>query len=94
MNIKCAKTYLNILMQDPTVKDVYPTRKSGTSYEVEMSDEEHIKLVNTLLNFKGKVLVSGYNHEIYNRLSDSWGRLDFNSPNSGSSSVESLWKNF
>jgi hypothetical protein len=59
-----------------------------------MTDSEHEKLVKTLLNIKGKFLLSGYNNEIYNVLSDKYGRIDFKSPNANSSATESLWKNY
>jgi len=73
---------------------VRSTRKSNQNYEVEMTDEEHYKLVNILLNLKGKFLLSGYNHKIYDELSLKYNRIDFKSPNSGSNAVESLWKNY
>lgn len=73
---------------------VKKTRKSSQKYEVEMTDSEHEKLVKTLLNIKGKFLLSGYNNEIYNALSDKYGRIDFKSPNANSSATESLWKNY
>jgi DNA adenine methylase len=70
---------------------VHSTRKSNTKYNVEMSDEQHVKLVDMLLNFKGKFLLSGYNHEIYNRLTDKFNKFDFRSPEGY---IETLWKNY
>jgi DNA adenine methylase len=73
---------------------IHETRKSNTNYEEEMSNEQHEMLVNTLLEFKGKFLLSGYNHEIYTPLTKKFGRYDFRSTNSGSCATESLWKNY
>ena len=73
---------------------VHSTRKSNQGYEIEMSDNEHEKLIDKLLNLKGKFLLSGYNNEIYNKLTNKYNRIDFKSPNSNSNAVESLWKNY
>ena len=41
-----------------------------------MPDEKHKELVDTLINIKGKVILSGYNHPIYNRLLENgWERV-------------------
>lgn len=52
------------------------TRKQKKSYEHEMTDEQHIKLVETLIKVKGKVILSGYDHPIYDRLMDNgWKKV-------------------
>lgn len=74
---------------------VHDTRSSSTEYENEMSDEEHEKFVNMLLNGKGKFLVSGYEHPIYDKLVDNgWNLYKYNSPNSNSDRIECLWYNY
>jgi DNA adenine methylase len=74
---------------------VHDTRSSGTEYECEMSDEEHEKFVNMLLNGKGKFLISGYEHPIYDKLVDNgWNLYKYNSPNSNSDRIECLWYNY
>jgi len=46
-------------------------------YAYEMSDEEHEELVDICLRLKGKVMLSGYQNEIYRRLEESgWVRFD------------------
>jgi DNA adenine methylase len=70
---------------------IQSTRKSDTRYNIEMNDEQHTKLVNRLLNFKGKFLLSGYNHDIYNILTEKFNKLDFKTSNN---SVETIWKNY
>ena len=52
------------------------TRKQKKSYDCEMTNEQHNKLVDTLINVKGKVILSGYDHEIYNKLLDNgWKKI-------------------
>jgi len=53
--------------------------RSGSEgiYAGEMSDQEHEELVDICLRLKGKVILSGYQNEIYRRLEESgWIRLD------------------
>ena len=51
----------------------YPlnTRKNFL-YEYEMSEEEHIALLEALLQFKGKVMISSYENELYDNLLKGW----------------------
>ena len=47
---------------------VHATRAKGMvgNYNYEMTEQEHIKLIAFLRTLKGKVLLSGYDHPIYN----------------------------
>lgn len=78
-------------LDPPYVKS---TRSSSTTYEVEMSDDRHREMLDFLLTCKSKVLISGYNHQIYDCLNGVYKRVDFQSPNSCSDRLESLWKNY
>ena len=41
-----------------------------------MTDEQHKELVDTLIGIKGKVVLSGYDHPIYNKLLDNgWSKV-------------------
>ena len=52
------------------------TRKQKKSYDCEMTREQHIELINTLINVKGKVILSGYDNDIYNKLLDNgWKKV-------------------
>lgn len=52
------------------------TRKQKKSYDHEMDIHKHEELVRKLLEVKGKVLLSGYDHEIYNKLIDNgWKKI-------------------
>ena len=53
------------------------TRRSG-GYRYEMSLDDHCDLVELLLKVKGKVLLSGYRHYVYEPLEHAgWQRLEF-----------------
>jgi DNA adenine methylase len=47
---------------------VHETRKMTYEYEHEINQDEHVKLVDILLNTKAKCVLSGYDHPVYNRL--------------------------
>lgn len=55
----------------------WETRKGG-EYRHEMTDEHYQRLVETLLNVKGAVVLSGYAHPVYWPLEAAdWKRIDF-----------------
>lgn len=49
---------------------ILDTRKQKKYYAVEPGDEYHNQLVDVLLQCKGSVVLSGYDHPIYHRLND------------------------
>ena len=51
----------------------YPldTRKNYL-YEYEMTEEEHVKLLDSLKTHKGKVMISSYENELYNKMLKEW----------------------
>ena len=83
------KTFM--YLDPPYVKS---TRLSNQTYEVEMTNEQHQKLCERLLTFKGKILLSGYDHEIYKILDSKFTKMEFKSPNAKSEAIEVLWKNY
>jgi len=64
-------------------------------YNVELeSEEEHAKLINTLLKHSGSVVLSGYDSELYNDMLSSWTRYEFNTQaEQGKKRVEVIWSN-
>lgn len=50
---------------------ILETRSQRKYYAVEPGDEYHERLVDVLLNVKGMVVLSGYDHPIYQRLADA-----------------------
>ena len=80
---------------------VASSRKSG-GYTFEMTDKDHNDLIDILLNIKGKWLLSGYDNNIYSRLSGFY-RQDFNclanslryrDKNNCPERTETVWANY
>jgi DNA adenine methylase len=65
-----------------------------------MTDRQHEALLDVLLACKGKVMLSGYPSELYERRLASWTRHNFNLPNNAAGGkvkgreTEVLWCNF
>ena len=75
--------------------------RTGARYDIDMSDEDQIKMVDLLLKMKSaKVLLSGYSCELYDKLTDKgWIRHDFDVNTQGGNrkpktKIESLWRNY
>jgi DNA adenine methylase len=48
------------------------SRTGGKNYEYEYNEDQHVNLINLLLNLKGKVVISGYKNELYPSLLKGW----------------------
>lgn len=76
---------------------VHSTRSSSKpkQYRFEMTDDEHRKLADILKNVKGKVLVSGYQCDLYEHLYNGWYRHEKVALADGASPrLEVAWANF
>lgn len=64
-------------------------------YREEMTDEDHEKLLYTLLKHKGPVVISGYSTPLYEKiLGEGWYREEYkNRTQSGSRRTEVIWCN-
>lgn len=74
----------------------YPlsTRK-GRYYQTELEDERQPELLEILNRFKGKVILSGYDNQLYNERLSNWYKLEFQSnAEAGERRIEVLWCNF
>ena len=63
-------------------------------YDHEMPDDaQHIELLDALLHLHGKVIVSGMDHPIYNRMLNNWDSIEINSRTASHDyvSTEVLW---
>lgn len=68
------------------------TRKQ---YTVEMEDQDHQELLEILNQSKAKILLSGYDSELYNRQLSNWERIEFAATaEHGLPRTEVLWMNF
>jgi nitrogenase moFe cofactor biosynthesis protein nifE len=68
------------------------TRKQ---YTVEMEDQDHEELLDILNQSKAKILLSGYDSELYNKQLRDWERVEFAATaEHGLPRTEVLWMNF
>lgn len=72
-----------------------PGTRKGYLYECEMSKEEHIQLLNLLKQHKGKVIISGYDNDLYNQFLSDWN-TDFKQTTAecGVKRTEKIWMNY
>ena len=72
---------------------VQSTRKSNQRYREEFEDNQHMKLIDMCNKSKAKIIISGYDHPIYDNLV-GFTKIQFESPNAHSDAIETLWKNY
>lgn len=78
---------------------VHSTRTSAR-YPHDMTDEQHIELLDLLLKCKSKILISGYDNDLYNTLVDNgWNKYNYeikttDGKNRPKTKVETLWYNY
>jgi len=76
------------------------TRTSKKAYENEMTKEQHEELLTLCVNSSCKILLSGYDNDLYNQCLVGWNKVTKDVPNhSGQNSVknkrkEVLWRNY
>jgi DNA adenine methylase len=76
------------------------TRTSDDVYSFEMGVKQHEALLETICRCKGRVMLSGYRSELYDRQLRDWTRHEFTLPNQAASGkqkrrmVEVVWCNF
>lgn len=69
--------------------------RGGKQYRHEMTEQDHLDLLDVLLQHKGPVILSGYPHEMYDRELKGWSRIERRSYNQNSDPrTEVLWCNF
>lgn len=70
------------------------TRKAYL-YEHEMTNEQHKELLAKLLKFKGKVMISGYENDLYNYMLKDWRKEKLKTTAECSvSREETIWMNY
>ena len=79
---------------------VLSTRSSAERYAVDMTDEQQKKLVDVCIRSKAKLLISGYDCELYDKLLDNgFKKVSFtvntiDGARNPKTKVESLWLNY
>ncbi len=70
--------------------------RTAKQYKHEMTDEEHVELLETMLQFPGKVIISSYDNDMYNDLLKGWykdstgGYAEYH----GEDRKEFIWMNY
>lgn len=73
---------------------LHGTRKNYL-YKHEMSNEDHKKLLNLLIKHPGKVLLSGYDNDLYNNMLCGWNKVQKETlAEGGRKRTETLWMNY
>lgn len=79
---------------------LHESRTSKDSYEHEMTTDDHIELSEVLIQYRGKVLISGYPSVLYKRLYKEWNCVKKQIANHASQQktksqkTEVLWMNY
>lgn len=69
--------------------------RSKRIYKHEMAEKDHLELLNLLKNHKGKIILSGYDNEIYNNILSEWHKESINClKEAGLQATETLWMNY
>jgi len=70
-------------------------RSDRRIYKHEYTDEDHERLLSRLAELDPcKVIISGYDNDLYRKILESWNRLDFEVMTRGGAATEYLWFNF
>jgi DNA adenine methylase len=78
----------------------YPieSRRSGTKYKHELSNEEHTDLLTTMISLRdAKIALSTYPNELYDEFfygRDEWRFIEFESQTRHGKATEQLWMNY
>lgn len=73
---------------------LHETRKNYL-YKHEMSDQEHEELLSAIVNHKGKILISGYENDMYNYCLKGWKKVyKKTTAEKGLKRTEVLWMNY
>ena len=73
---------------------LHGTRKNYL-YKYEMTDANHEELLNVLVRHPGKVLLSGYDNDMYNSMLQGWRKVQkATRAEGGRARIETLWMNY
>lgn len=96
---------LDVLSSYPWVGDelvyldppyVHSTRKDVALYRFEMTDAQHVAMLDLAASIPAMVAISGYRSKLYDdaAAAHGWRRIDFNAMTRRGVAVESLWMNY
>lgn len=73
---------------------LFDTRSAKNYYKDEYSNDDHIKMLDSVKKIKGKVIISGYNNDLYNNALKNWQQSLREPKLSNSTLTNSTEKNF
>ena len=84
----------NVLMYlDPPY--VLSTRSGGKQYRHEMPDQDHVELMETVVGSRAKIMISGYDCELYDFYLGGWNKVHVAARTQDNKRrVETLWMNY
>lgn len=69
--------------------------RSGKQYKYEMDDQDHYELLETVLKSKAKIMISGYESDMYNDCLKGWNKCTFRScAEHHGTRQEAVWMNY
>lgn len=69
--------------------------RTGKQYKHEMTDDDHEELLNKLLQNKAKIMISGYESDMYNEYLKKWNKVTLDShAEGGKLRKEVVWMNY
>lgn len=69
--------------------------RSGKQYKHEMTDADHEELLKMIVQSKAKIMVSGYETDMYNDYLVGWQKKQFSScAERGKPRTETVWTNY
>ena len=74
---------------------VRSTRRSGRLYAHEMSDAKHLELLEIITKSRAKIIISGYDCDLYNSALAGWHKDDtMSQTTSAEMATETIWMNY
>lgn len=73
---------------------LHSTRTSRQRYKHEMTDRQHVELLNRLRVSPASVILSGYPSNLYDELLPDWRTYEFQAMTRGGPRTEKLWLNY
>lgn len=87
-----------LIYADPPYVPETRFKEKAETYNNEMTAAEHEELLKQLIKCRGKVILSGYESDLYKKMLKKWHRASRNGKahisNSGEERIECLWMNF
>lgn len=71
--------------------------RTAKQYKHEMTDQDHIELLELIQQFPGKIMVSGYENDLYNQYLKGWTKEStkgYAEYNNGADRQEVIWMNY